>query len=216
MSTISVLMCTHNSRRFLPMALKSYLSQDWADRELVVVDDGDDPIEDLVTGIAQYHWFPAKNLAQKRNEGMRRAKGKFVVHFDSDDWSGPGRISDQIQNLGHNKVIGYGKAWWYDTRRKMASYADCGLWGATLMYERQWALDHPWDETRVTCEDAQFLQEAIGRTVEMAGGDNFVALAHEGNAVRPFGASTWPIVVGDMLPEGFRDALGKSSAASLG
>src|ERR1019366_781487 len=195
---ISVLLCTHNSRALLPIAIESYLSQEYENKELIVIDDGDDLIADMVKGIpgVHYHLVPARNLSQKRNAGIRLATGEIIVHFDSDDWSGPGRISHQVEHLiAHNlKVVGYSKAWWYDTRRSLATYATCGLWGATLCYDRQWALEHPWDETHTTCEDAWFLgqlgQNEVGA---LEGGSHFVALAHNGNAQRPFGEPGWRI-----------------------
>jgi hypothetical protein len=105
------------------------------------------------------------------------------------------------------KVVGYSKAFWYDTRSNQASYASCGLWGASLLYEREWALKHPWDETKMTCEDGHFLKpaEESAKVVDIEGLDNFVALAHGGNAARPFGMPGWPIVANDRLPEGFRE-----------
>ncbi len=205
---VSVLLCTHNSRKLLPIAIHSYLSQDYKDTELVVIDDGDDLIEDLVTGIAglQYHHFPARNLSEKRNYGLKVAKGDTVVHFDSDDWSAPDRISHQVDALNGRKVVGYVKAWWYDTRKKIASYANTGLWGASLCYDRKWALKHPWDERKYICEDAWFLEPAREQGVvgELEGGNRFVALAHDGNMERPFGHDGWGIVASDRLPAGFR------------
>lgn len=200
---VSVLLCTHNSRALLPIAIESYLSQDYENKELMVIDDGDDLIADMVKGIpgVHYHLVPAQNLAEKRNVAIRLAKGDIIVHFDSDDWSGPQRIVHQVKALGNHKVVGYNKAWWYDTRRKVATYASCGLWGATLCYDRQWALEHPWDETQTSCEDAWFLMHT--RAGELEGGENFVALAHEGNAPRPFGEPGWRIIGNEMLPEGF-------------
>ena len=139
--------------------------------------------------------------------GIRAARGDLIVHFDSDDWSGPDRISHQAEWLSHGlKVVGYSRAWWYDTRNKLAAYPRCGLWGASLCYERQWALDHPWDEDRISCEDAWFLEPARSQGVsgEMEGGDNFVALAHGGNTMRPFGYEGWGIREYQELPAGFR------------
>ncbi len=208
-STISVLLCARGNRELLPMVLECYRAQDYPNLELVAVIDGKDSTYDLVKdipGVVAPYMEHSENLATKRNIGIRAAHGEIVVHFDSDDWSGPERISHQIVGLGENKVVGYSRAWWYDTRRKIAAYPSCGLWGAALCYDRLWALDHPWDETKWMCEDAWFLQSARDQNaaVELEGGDNFVALAHDGNAARPFGYQGWEIQPNENLPEGFR------------
>lgn len=217
MCTTSVLLCTHDSRKMLPLAIESYLQQDYPSLELVVVDDGSDPIYDMVKDLPglHYRWLPAENLSQKRNAGIAAARGEFIAHFDSDDWSGPRRISEQVEKLTQEnaKVVGYSKAFWFDVRKNISCYASCGLWGAALTYERQWALGHPWDETKVSCEDGWFLKPAIesGVAVEMDGGDNFVALQHNGNAERPFRQSGWAIVGNEQLPKGFVNALWRSN-----
>ncbi len=119
----------------------------------------------------------------------------------------PGSSHQMKHMRDQMKVVGYSKAFWYDTRSNQASYASCGLWGASLLYEREWALEHPWDETKMSCEDGHFLKpaEESAKVVDIEGGNNFVALAHGGNAARPFGMPGWPIVANSELPEGFRE-----------
>jgi glycosyltransferase involved in cell wall biosynthesis len=210
---VSVLLCAHNSRELVPIAIESYRHQTYPNLELVVVDDGD-PIDFMVRGLPhlQYHYFPADNLAQKRNKGIREANGDIIVHFDSDDWSGPNRIIHQVSYLLEKnlEVVGYDRAFWFDTKTRKTAQACCGSWGASLCYRRDWALKHPLDETHTTCEDVSFLDTARAEDVlgELDGGDNFVALAHPGNERRPFGHPTWPFVHNRFLPEGFKKFIG--------
>src|SRR5262249_46735518 len=48
---ISCIMPTRDRRRFVPLTLGCFQSQDWPHRELVVVDDGSDPVGDLCEGV---------------------------------------------------------------------------------------------------------------------------------------------------------------------
>jgi glycosyltransferase involved in cell wall biosynthesis len=196
----------------VPMALESFRSQDHEPLELVVVDDGLEPIKDLVESIpnCQYIWHPAKNLSEKRNVGIRAAHGLVIAHFDADDWSGPHRIYHQLDALLKRpaaRVNGYDRAYWYDFVRKQASKYQGIVWSATMIYWREWALGNPWDETRSFCEDEPFVRRAREKNVLMAmdGGPHFVATMHDRNARRtPGDQQRWPIVAVEQLPPAFR------------
>ena len=212
---VTVLLCHHRLRHMVQMAIDSYLSQDYENRELLVVDDGPESIGDLVKDIPRclYINHPAKNLSEKRNVGAREARGEFIVNFDADDWSGPHRITDQVEMMQRNssQIGGYGKAFWYDFVYKKSSYYQGFLWGASMIYRRDYALAHPWDETCSIAEDQRFLGPARERksVVACAGDENFVATMHDRNVHRPAGTSSlWPFVAVETLPEGFRKAAG--------
>lgn len=212
---VSVLLCHNRLRHMVPMAIESYLSQDWPNLELVVVDDGPEPIQDLVMKVPRHCYikFPAENLSQKRNVGVRQAEGEFIVHFDADDWSGPHRVTDQVEALLSRpaaRVTGYDRAYWFDFVKNEASFYRGVVWSATLAYHRSWALENGWDETKAFLEDGPFIQKAQRDNVLMAagGGNNFVATMHDRNARRSAGqTANWPIVPYDQLPEGFKKSV---------
>jgi Glycosyl transferase family 2 len=59
-----------NRRPFLPLALESFIVQDYPARELIVVDDGTDVVRDVVEGVAgvRYLRLPARaSIGEKRN-----------------------------------------------------------------------------------------------------------------------------------------------------
>ena len=210
---VSVLLCTHGRRSLLPLALESYNSQNYPELELLVIDDCEyDPIEDMLVNVlnARYLWHSSKNLSQKRNFGIQQAQGEIIVHFDSDDWSGAERISEQVRllQLASFTAVGYSSAFWYDIQRELTTYCTCGVWGATLAYYRDYALENPWNEEVDVCEDIWFLNplRILGQLGDMAGGENFVALAHGNNAQRPFGQRGWKILLNTKLPNEFKKA----------
>ena len=47
---VSCVMPTADRRRFVPQAIGYFLAQDYPNRELVIVDDGKESVEDLVSG----------------------------------------------------------------------------------------------------------------------------------------------------------------------
>ena len=46
---VSCIMPTYNRREFVPRAIRYFLRQDYANKELIIIDDGTDAIKDLVS-----------------------------------------------------------------------------------------------------------------------------------------------------------------------
>src|SRR5262249_1150426 len=96
---ISCIMPTYNRRSFLPLSLEAFESQDYPARELIVVDDGTDPIHDIVDKVAsvRYVRLPARtSIGVKRNRACAEARGAIIAHWDDDDWYAPSRLTRQV------------------------------------------------------------------------------------------------------------------------
>jgi hypothetical protein len=99
---VSCLMPTYNRRRFVARAIGAFLDQDYPNRELVILDDGEDPVGDLVPQGApvRYH-----RLAERATIGRKRqllcglAEGDLLVQWDDDDWYAPSRVRRQVAPL---------------------------------------------------------------------------------------------------------------------
>lgn len=94
-----VMLTTHPKRaRYLPDALRSYRGQTLAERELVVVNDGA-PLLSRAADITVVN-LPDRGrrwtIGEKRNVGVRFARGEFVATWDDDDVSLPGRLAAQV------------------------------------------------------------------------------------------------------------------------
>jgi hypothetical protein len=99
---VSCLMPTFNRRSYVAHAVQCFLEQDFPDRELVIVDDGTDRIEDLVPRDERVVYMglnSRRSIGAKRNLAMELASGDYLMCWDDDDWSGPGRISYQVAPL---------------------------------------------------------------------------------------------------------------------
>ena len=87
---LSVIICTHDRAEILPDAMRSVLAQDFADYELVVVDDGStDDTREVVESMSdprlRYVYRPNGGLSAARNTGADAARGELVVFLDDDD-----------------------------------------------------------------------------------------------------------------------------------
>src|SRR5213593_3007644 len=88
--TFTVVIPTYNRKRTILAAIKSVLSQTYADFEAIVVDDGSsDDTRSVVTALEDprihYLWQPNGGGSKARNTGIDAAQGKYIAFLDSDD-----------------------------------------------------------------------------------------------------------------------------------
>jgi glycosyltransferase involved in cell wall biosynthesis len=104
---VSCIMPTHNRRAFVPHAIRYFLRQDYPNKELILVDDGTDPVSDLLPDDPQVRYLRVNHkqtIGAKRNLAVQAALGEFIVHWDDDDWYAAGRLTTQIQKLRQNEA----------------------------------------------------------------------------------------------------------------
>jgi glycosyltransferase involved in cell wall biosynthesis len=185
-------MPTRNRRRFVRQAIWYFLRQDYPNRELIIVDDGEDPIVDLVPDDPRvvYQRLPeVRSVGAKRNVACQLSEGELICHWDDDDWMAPNRLRRQVAALadgtadvcGTRELLHYrlqaGEAWLYQSLPGDGP----NLLGATLMYRRtSWAA-HPFPDRQVG-EDAAFVRQfPAERARVMPEHDFYVAVLHGGN-----------------------------------
>lgn len=162
---VSAILPARGRTKMSELALECWRKQTWSKKELVILDDEEDPgfaTPPKGKGIV-YARVPGRmSIGAKRNECVKRASGKLIVHFDSDDVSAPGRIADQVKRLRESKkaVTSYsglrftdGVGWWKNMNWP-------GGYGSTLMYRRDWWEAHPFPAIG-TGEDWHFVETAM-------------------------------------------------------
>lgn len=111
-----ILLTTHPKRAaFVPDALRAFEAQTHPAKELVVVNDGPaaltsgDPRVQVVNLPPSPDGVRRWTLGEKRNVGVRFARGEWVATWDDDDISLPDRLAAQVdaaQRLGAHYVVG--------------------------------------------------------------------------------------------------------------
>jgi glycosyltransferase involved in cell wall biosynthesis len=109
---ITIGLTCFNAEETIARAIGSALSQDWPNIEVVVVDDSSSDgsaavIEAAVAGEKRARLIRHRlntGPAVARNTILQKAKGEFVVFFDDDDESLPGRVSSQLKTLSEHEA----------------------------------------------------------------------------------------------------------------
>jgi glycosyltransferase involved in cell wall biosynthesis len=126
---VSVIIPCYNSAAHITAAVDSVLTQDYANIEVIVVDDGstDNSIDilrqfgDKIIVLQQANQGPAA----ARNTGMRIASGQFIAFNDSDDLWLPGKLTAQVSYLQQHPDIGLCYCQWavWDSNISVADMA---------------------------------------------------------------------------------------------
>ncbi|HXA86000.1 MAG TPA: glycosyltransferase, partial [Candidatus Dormibacteraeota bacterium] len=99
---VSCIMPTADRRRFAPLAIQNFLQQDYPNRELVILDDGQDSIADLAPADPRVKYIRTtqrQTVGAKRNQCVQASQGNLIMHWDDDDWVAPYRIRYQVESL---------------------------------------------------------------------------------------------------------------------
>ncbi len=117
----SVVIPVYNVKDYLPKCIDSVLAQDFADYEIILVDDGSTDGESgaICDRYAAAHperirviHKPNGGLGDARNVGLEAAAGEYLVFIDSDDYVGPGMLKALAAAIArfHSDVIDFGFA----------------------------------------------------------------------------------------------------------
>ena len=99
---VTCILTTYNRSSLLPRSVKSVLTQDYINIELIIVDDfSSDSTREYVSLLndrrVRYYRHPENlGLAASRNTGLRASKGSYICFLDDDDEWLPNKISLQL------------------------------------------------------------------------------------------------------------------------
>lgn len=106
-------MPVYNARKYLDLAIKSILAQSFRNFEFIIIDDLS--IDSSWNIIKKYAKQDRRIIALRNrenlkttktlNRGLKKARGKYIVRMDADDWSYPERLEKQFKFMeAHPKV----------------------------------------------------------------------------------------------------------------
>lgn len=212
---VTCIMPTYNRRPFVPLALECFRLQSYPNRELIIVDDGSDPVEDLACREPGVRYIPLTrrmSVGAKRNLACREARGEIIAHWDDDDWYGPSRLDLQVLPIlrGEADITGMenrfvlsvaDQRFWTVDRRVHRTMFVGDLHGGTILFRTSmWKGGVRYPDSSLG-EDAYLLRQALRRGMRMQRIDNdgtFVYVRH--------GTNTWRFVAGSFIdPSGWHE-----------
>jgi glycosyltransferase involved in cell wall biosynthesis len=188
---VSCIMPTFDRRAFVARSLEYFRRQDWPALELIIVDDGTQPIVDLTVTDPRIRYHRLKQrqtIGAKRNLACELARGELICHWDDDDWyprTRVGRQVDALERAGAD-VCGSSHLSYWDPRSGGAwQYRYTGIGslpvGNSLLYRTS-----AWSRTRFADiqigEDNRFIREVGGPVHDLRDPTLVVGIIHTGPA----------------------------------
>lgn len=190
---VSICTPTFNRRPFFSQTIQCYLSQDYPRDKLewIIIDDGTDPIGDMVKDIegVQYFYYETKMpLGKKRNLMHRKSKGSIIVYMDDDDFYPPERVSHAVDTLKkHPDALCAGSSQiyiWFNTLNQMYRFGPYGpnhATAGTFAFRRELLKQTEYEEHAALAEEKHFLKNYTIPFVQLDPIKTILVFSHEHN-----------------------------------
>jgi len=190
---VSICTPTFNRRPFIPIMIRCFAIQDYPKNriEWIIIDDGTDPIDDLVKDIPQvkyYRYTEKMTLGKKRNLMHEKSSGEIIVYMDDDDYYPPQRISHAVETLLANpKALCAGSSEMHCYFKHIQKMYQFGPYGpnhstaATFAFRRELLKQTSYEDTACLAEEKQFLKEYTIPFVQLDTTKTILIFSHDQN-----------------------------------
>lgn len=187
---VSICTPTFNRRPFFPSLIKAFEDQKYPKEKMewIIIDDGSDPIEDLVKDIPQvkYRQYKEKlTLGKKRNIMHDVSTGSIIVYMDDDDYYPPERVSHAVEMLmQHPKALCAGSSEMYiyfkhiDELYKFGPYGPNHATAATFAFRRDLLKDTRFNDEAALAEEKEFLKDYTVPFVQLEPKKTILVFSH--------------------------------------
>jgi glycosyltransferase involved in cell wall biosynthesis len=168
---VSVCTPTFNRRPFWPITIECFKHQTYPSNKIewIIIDDGTDKIEDLVSDISNVKYFKYDEkmpLGKKRNLMHEKSKGDIIVYMDDDDYYPPERVSHAVNMLiSHPNALCAGASEiyiWFKHIQKMYQFGPYNknhATAGTFAFKRELLDDHRYEDHAALAEEKAFLKD---------------------------------------------------------
>jgi GT2 family glycosyltransferase len=203
-------MPTADRPRWVPQAIRYFLRQDYPNRELVILDDGEHEVQNLIPidpRIRYKRLHGKRTLGAKQNLCVAESRGDLVLHWDDDDWFAAHRISSQVDALlrGGSEVCGLpamlfhqlrtGRTWRYELH---PGHGRPWLAGGSLLYTKDFWSRSPFPDRQVGSDTEFVWSQSLAGAAMLADHEIYIAMIHDRNSSPKIVQSNWTPWHGDL------------------
>lgn len=191
---VSICTPTFNRRPFIPYIIKCFENQTYpCDKmEWIVLDDGTDKIEDLVSHIPQVKYIKYDEkltLGKKRNLCHQHATGDILIYMDDDDYYPPERVSHAVETLRQNpKALCAGSSEMFmffkhiNQMYKFGPYNPNHSTAATFAFRKELLEETSFQEEACVAEEKHFLKNYTIPFVQLDSMKTILVFSHNHNS----------------------------------
>ena len=192
---VSLCTPTFNRRPFIPFMIKCFDHQTYPkDRiEWIIIDDGTDPIGDLVRDIPNVKYFYNEEkmlLGKKRNLMHTKCSGDIIIYMDDDDYYPPERISHAVKILQENpKYLIAGSSEmhiYFDSRDAVfqcGPYKQFHSTAATFAFRKELLLQTCYDDEIALSEEHKFTKGYTIPLIQLDTLKSILVFSHRHNSL---------------------------------
>jgi glycosyltransferase involved in cell wall biosynthesis len=193
---VSLCTPTFNRRPFIAQMVDNIMKQDYPKEsmEWIIVDDGTDPIGDLVKHIPFVKYIYSEermSLGKKRNFMHQQCTftddNDIVVYIDDDDYYPPCRVSHAVETLMKSPALCAGASeiyLWFNGINKMYKFGPYGPrhgTAGTFAFKRVLLKDTQYEDSAVLAEEKSFLKNYTVPFVQLNPLKTILVISHEQN-----------------------------------
>jgi glycosyltransferase involved in cell wall biosynthesis len=191
---VSICTPTFNRRPFIPYIIKCFENQIYPKdkMEWIIIDDGTDKIEDLVSHIPNVKYFKydeKMTLGQKRNLCHKYSTGQIIINMDDDDYYPPERVLHAVETLRKNpKALCAGSSEMFiyfkhiNQMYKFGPYGPNHSTAATFAFRRELLEITSFQETACVAEEKHFLKDYTIPFVQLESMKSILVFSHNHNS----------------------------------
>lgn len=216
--TVAAVMLVDGRQAMVDRAVRSFLAQTYERADLLVLDTSPAPLTfplDERIAVVRTNRRDGDTIGSLRNLANEAARNAHILcHWDSDDYSHPARIAEQVARMGQvhteavhteqvTEVTGYNDLlFWEQTRKEAWKYKGSPRYspGAALMYWRETWKRKPFELTN-SGEDNRFISGLRGvyvSSISDPADPRMVCGVHPGNTTTKI---LYPVIEWKRVPD---------------
>ena len=192
---VSLCTPTFNRRPFIPFMIQCFEHQTYPkDRiEWIIIDDGTDPLEELVKSIPQVKYFYYEEkmlLGKKRNLMHTKCSGDIIIYMDDDDYYPPERISHAVETLQQNPtylIAGSSEMHiYFNSKNKVyqcGPYKQYHSTAATFAFKKELLLHTKYDDEIALAEEHKFTKGYTIPLIQLNSLKSILVFSHKHNSL---------------------------------